>query len=117
MWSCAVLLAELFKKVERGDKACENLIDTLVFSGTQCFPLSPNKNKTLEPDGFSTTDGHILESIFDMIGTPSEVDLSFVTDESALAFIKEFKPRKAVDLKTKFPHISDKGLNLLKMML
>jgi len=52
-----------------------------------------------------------------MIGTPSEVDLSFVTDESALAFIKEFKPRKAVDLKTKFPSISDQGLNLLKMML
>jgi hypothetical protein len=51
MWSCAVILGKLFMKVKRGNKNTENLIETLLFAGTQCFPLSPKQNEPLEADG------------------------------------------------------------------
>jgi hypothetical protein len=61
--------------------------------------------------------GHILESIFNMIGTPTEVDASFITDKSALDYLSKFKARPAVDFKVRFADILDQGLNLLTMML
>ena len=43
IWSCAVILGELFLKVERKDlKAKSNGLQELLFSGEHCFPLSPS---------------------------------------------------------------------------
>jgi len=52
-----------------------------------------------------------------MIGTPSEVDKSFITDQSALDYLSKFKPRPATNLRKRFTRITDSGLNLLSMML
>jgi hypothetical protein len=41
-------------------------------------------------DGFPTTEGHVLESIFDFLGTPTDIDLSFITDENAWIYMKKF---------------------------
>jgi hypothetical protein len=33
-----------------------------------------------ESDGLPATKGDVLESIFDLIGTPDEAEISFITD-------------------------------------
>ena len=55
--------------------------------------ISVNKI-VFEPDGLPATKGDVLESIFDILGTPTELDLMFVTDEHALAYLKKFKQRQ-----------------------
>jgi rfaE bifunctional protein nucleotidyltransferase chain/domain len=39
-----------------------------IFNGGHCFPLSP-KRVVFDPDGLPSTEGDVLESIFDLIGT------------------------------------------------
>ena len=53
-----------------------------IFSGSHCFPLSPKK-VVFDADGLPSTEGDVLESIFDLIGTPDETDLAFITDIQA----------------------------------
>ena len=88
IWSCAVILGELFLSVERKQ---------LLFSGQHCFPLSPSKKTTSYMHGLPETEGHIMEMIFDLLGTPSEADQSFVTDSLARAYLKKFKTRARCD--------------------
>ena len=47
--------------------------------------------------GLPETEGHIMEMIFDLLGTPSEADQSFVTDSLARAYLKKFKTRAPSD--------------------
>lgn len=54
--------------------------------------MSP-KNARIEEDGFPTTEGHVLESVFDLIGTPSDLDLSFISDENAWKYMRKFAHR------------------------
>ena len=49
-----------------------------------------------------------------VLGTPSENDLSFITDPTALQYIKEFPTgQQMVDFKSKFPYASDEALDLM----
>ena len=92
IWSCGVIMADLFKYIcedENNKKVQIKRPSLQIFHGTHCFPASP-KNARIETDGFPTTEGHVLESIFDIIGTPNELDMSFITDESASIYIKKF---------------------------
>lgn len=87
IWACGVIFAELSRYISQ-----QNLQVLQIFSGSQCFPMSPRGTK-MEADGYPSTEGHVLESVFDLIGSPKEVDLSFITDKDALAYIKKFKSR------------------------
>lgn len=86
IWACGVILAEMFKKIE-------NLHDPTpdqsfhVFNGNYCFPLSPNHNNKLSSDGLPKTSGDVLKSVFELIGTPDESDLSFISDDQAKLYI------------------------------
>jgi hypothetical protein len=85
IWSCGVIMGDLFKYLCREDSQKESINGEKrksalqIFSGDHCFPLSPKKVK-FDADGLPSTQGDILESIFDLIGTPDEADISFVTD-------------------------------------
>ena len=82
IWSCGVILGELFLKVQSKDSQAKEIgLQELLFYGTHCFPLSPVQSKLDRLTGFPSTDGHILQMIFDLIGTPTELDLSFVSDK------------------------------------
>ena len=86
IWSCGVIMGELFKYISKpvqdanGEKKRPSL---QIFNGYHCFPASP-RDTTLELDGFPPTEGHVLDSIFDLLGTPTELDACFVNDEKAL---------------------------------
>lgn len=119
VWSCGVIIADLFKYI------CQDCQDPVsdkrkrslqIFHGGHCFPLSP-KRVVFDADGLPSTDGDVLDSVFDLIGTPSDLDLSFITDAHALTYIKKFKKRPRPNLQTIFPKISSEGLHLIEQML
>ncbi len=64
-----------------------------------------------------TQRGDQLDHIFNMIGTPTADDMSFVTDEKAIRYLERFKPRAPSNLREKYPSGSDAGLTLLSKML
>jgi len=57
-----------------------------LFPGKQCFPLSPGNDSEIKvtSNGFPISSNDQLARIFSLIGTPTEDDKSFVTDEKAL---------------------------------
>lgn len=61
-----------------------------LFPGTSCFPLSPDSNARAKKSGFPVTLQDQLNMIFEVLGTPTEKDLSFVTDDKALEYLKSF---------------------------
>ena len=61
--------------------------------------------------------GDILDSIFDLIGTPGASDSQYISDEIAQNYIKKFKPRAAMDFKAHFPEICPAGIELAKSLL
>ena len=71
-----------------------------LFPGKYCFPLSPNKKVDIDEQGIPLSQrSDQLELIFNLIGTPSEEDLSFVTDEKAIKYLQRFNPRPPIDLR------------------
>ena len=53
-----------------------------------------------------------------VLGSPTEEDLSFITDPTALNYISEFpKNQKGEDFKKMFPYASSQALDLMKGMI
>ena len=88
-------MGELFLKVERGPNILtkEDKFQELLFSGHHCFPLSPKDEFEYDQNGLPETDFHILEMVLDHLGSPSDIDMSFITDNQAMNYIKKFKKR------------------------
>lgn len=52
------------------------------------------------------------------LGTPTQEDLSFVTDQTALNYLNEFPKHEAGrNLKEDYPYASDMALDLMKRMI
>ena len=53
-----------------------------------------------------------------VLGSPTEEDLSFITDPTALNYINEFpKNQKGEDFKKMFPYASTEALHLMREMI
>ena len=115
VWSVGCIFAELLSMMK------ENVANALdrkpLFPGSSCFPLSPDSNPTVKKNGFAVSTNDQLNIIFDIIGTPTEEDASFVTDYKAAEYLKTFTPRPRADLSKTFPGISDPGFDFLNKML
>jgi mitogen-activated protein kinase 1/3 len=59
----------------------------------------------------------VLDSIFDLIGTPTETDIAFICDQQAANYIRKFTPRPKPNLKEIFSCVSEEGIHLLTQML
>lgn len=88
IWGVGCILAELLQKTQEhmGDSNCSK--DQPLFPGKSCFPLSPDKHSKRKGSGFTEKDQ--INVIMSVLGTPSLDDLSFVTDPTALNYIKDF---------------------------
>jgi mitogen-activated protein kinase 1/3 len=75
MWSVGCIFAELLGMMK--ESAPTYLDRRPLFPGKSCFPLSPDKHVQ-------------LAVIFEVIGSPSEEDKSFVTDVKALEYLEAF---------------------------
>ena len=117
VWSVGCIFAELMMMIK--ENAPTFLDRQPLFPGKFCFPLSPpgsNKVKVNE-FGFPNEKTDQLNVIFDVIGTPSEEEMDFITDPNGILYLKSLKVRQKKNLKTKFPGSSDDALDLLEKMI
>ena len=117
VWSVGCIFAELMMMIK--ENAPTFLDRTPLFPGKFCFPLSPpgsNKVKVNE-FGFPNEKTDQLNVIFDVIGTPSEEDMEFITDPNGILYLKSLKVRPKKNLKSKFPGSTEDALDLLDKML
>jgi mitogen-activated protein kinase 1/3 len=113
IWALGVIIYELLAFVFSNKKQGTA---HHAFKSDRCFPLSPCA-VIYESDGLPSTDGDLLDAIFDLIGTPQEADLAFIRDELTGEYLKKFKPRAARDLTSEFPELDPAGIELLRRML
>jgi len=58
-----------------------------------------------------------LAVIFAVIGTPTETDKSFVTDQKALEYLETFQHQSKIDLVSKYPGSSPEAIDFLNRVL
>lgn len=116
IWAAGVIWGELLCTLEEN---CTNPKKRrCLFPGRYCFPLSPDIMADCDEQGIPLSQRNDqLDLIFKMIGTPSEAEMSFVTDSKALAYLQKHQAKPAMDLREKFPGGSDDALRILKSML
>jgi len=88
-----------------------------LFTGNQCFPLSPGPSSEKNQDGLPIDPNDQLAKIFSLIGTPSEEDKSFVTDELALKYLNVYTYQPRVDLQSKFPGTEANAIDFMDRLL
>lgn len=117
VWSVGCIFAELMMMIK--ENAPTFLERTPMFPGKYCFPLSPPGSSKIKVNqfGFPNEKMDQLNIIIDVIGTPSEEDMQFITDPNGIVYLKSLRTRPKINLKTKFPGSSDESLSLLDKML
>lgn len=54
----------------------------------------------------------------EVLGSPTEEDLSFITDQTALNYIKEYPTNyKGIDFEQRFPYASKNAIDLMRKMV
>jgi mitogen-activated protein kinase 1/3 len=91
-----------------------------LFPGKSCFPLSPPKDQSCimkTNHGYPVDSRDQLNLIFDVIGTPSEEDMGFITDQHAKEYLRSFEKKEKRNLKERFMGSTDESLDLLMKMI
>ena len=114
VWSVGCIFAELLSMIKENAATYQDRQP--LFPGTSCFPLSPDHRAMMRKDcPFSSSDQ--LMVIFEVLGSPSEEDCSFVTDPKALEYLKTFPLKKRIDFSQKYPGVTPEALDLLNKTL
>ena len=93
-----------------------------LFPGESCRLLSPSfadEDQGLKEYSDKDNKNDQLGKIFQVIGTPvNDEDLSFIKDDTAIKYLKCFKPCPRQNLgELMYPAVDKKGIDLLSMML
>lgn len=115
MWSVGCIFAELLGMMKQS--APTYLDRKPLFPGKSCFPLSPDRHARIQTNGFPVARDDQLAVIFDVLGTPNDEDISFVTDAKAVGYLKSFTPNERTDMAAKYPGANAEGVDLLNRML
>jgi len=119
VWSVGCIFAELMMMMK--ENAPTFMDRAPLFPGKSCFPLSPPGKKKVKVNefGFPNEKADQLNVIFDVIGSPDEESMGFVTDPNAVLYLRSLSQKKKnkINFKTKFPGSSDESLDLLQKML
>jgi mitogen-activated protein kinase 1/3 len=115
VWSVGCIFAELLGMMK--ESAPTYLDRKPLFPGKSCFPLSPDKHAKEEKSGFPFSKNDQLAVIFQVIGTPLEDDISYVTDQKALEYLATFPKSERVNLATVYPGAGEEAIDLLHKIL
>ena len=119
VWSVGCIFAELMMMMK--ENSATFMERTPLFPGKSCFPLSPPGKNTVKLNeyGFPNEKADQLNVIFDVIGSPDEESMGFVTDPNAVLYLKSLsqKKKKKINFQSKFPGSSVESLDLLQKML
>ena len=90
-----------------------------LFPGKSCFPLSPSTSTKPKKskNGFPADSNDQLAMIFNVIGTPSVEELSFVTDNMAWEYLQSFQYVPRADLSAKYPGACNLSIDFLNKTL
>jgi mitogen-activated protein kinase 1/3 len=116
VWSLGCIFAEGF--MMNRENVPNYLERSPLFPGKYCFPLSPNvRKRKAASSGKSPFSDDQIFYILETIGKPSEDDISFLTDENALKYMRSFDDHQAKDFQLMFPATPPEGIDLLRRML
>ena len=115
IWAVGCIFAELLGMMR--ENAPTFMDRQPLFPGKSCFPLSPAKQPTEQRQGFPFSSNDQLAIIFQIIGTPTDADKSFVTDLKALEYLEQFPPQSRADLKVKYPGATEESLDFIEKVL
>lgn len=115
VWSIGCIFGELLGMMK--ENAPTYLDRKPLFPGKSCFPLSPNNKLTEKRKGFPFSSTDQLNIIFQKLGTPSEDDRSFVTDQKAIEYLDAFPECKRVDFNEIYKGGGEEALDLLDKFL
>ncbi len=117
-WSLGCIFGELMTLLKDN---CVNPYDRKpLFPGKSCFPLSPPRDQTSIPrtnHGYPVDSRDQLNLIFDVIGTPLDEDMDFITDQHAKEYLKSFEKKPKKNLRERFMGSSEESLDLLLRMI
>lgn len=119
MWSLGCIFAELLwcNEYQQRNQNINKL--SYLFPGTSCFPLSPKKGddeKSYESIELSSKDQ--LKVIFRTLGTPSDLDKSFISTENTRDYLESICEHKHKNKLDKvFPNANPEAMILLKGLL
>ena len=114
IWSSGCIAAELQEMLKENND--NYLCRGPLFPGTSCFPLSPPKN---QEDGNKISKGKKdqLTIIFNILGTPQEKELNYISDPNALKYIKSFPFVMKQDFKEMYPKSGKDAIDLIEKIL
>jgi len=112
VWSLGCIYAELLGMLK--EHAATFLDRGPLFPGTSCFPLSPDTNARAKKSGFPVTSQDQLNMIFTILGSPTDEDLSFVSDDKALEYLRSFPNKVKCDYKVMFPAAPPEAVDFLE---
>ena len=114
IWSLGCVFAELFFMLKENEVEAKQRQP--LFKGDSSYPLSPSeKEKQMLGAPFTSKDQLIL--ILELLGTPKENDLSFISDIKAIEYVKSFPPTSKKHFQDIFPACGREELDLLTRML
>mmetsp|Transcript_1878 Transcript_1878/g.4043 ORF Transcript_1878/g.4043 Transcript_1878/m.4043 type:complete len:422 (+) Transcript_1878:3912-5177(+) len=115
VWSLGCVFAEMLRMIQ---EICPRYTDrSPLFPGKSCFPLSPDVSATSMRGGYPSSEHDQINMIFDVLGTPSEEDLSFLSDTKALRYIRAFPHKEPKSLALLFRGATNEEIDLLCKML
>ena len=80
--------------------------------------MSPgNLDNRRNDNEFSISKKDQLFKILSILGTPDDVDKSFITDETAINYVNEMNDNPKIEFESLFPSIPAEGLNFLEKLL
>jgi len=115
VWSVGCIFGELLGMMK--ENAPTYLDRKPLFPGKSCFPLSPNNKLTEKRKGFPFSSTDQLYIIFQKLGTPTEDDKSFVTDQKAIEYLDAYPTMERVDFKEIYKGGGEDSLDFLGKFL
>jgi serine/threonine protein kinase len=71
----------------------------------------------ISPSGLPCSSKDQLAKILYILGTPDEEDISFITDNKALEYIKSYPKCKRIDFKVRYPAAPKEAVDFLNRLL
>lgn len=115
VWSLGCIFAELLQmnkknKLDYRDRSA-------LFAGDSCYPLSPDMSLRYEQGNLKFSDSDQLIMITEILGTPTDQDLSFLTNSQALDYLSKLPTKRSKEFEQLFLGSTTEELKILKSML
>jgi len=113
VWSAGCIYAELVQMLNGGSPQQRGPL----FPGSTCFPLSPDHRHRYDGLFHSRGSREQLNVIFDILGTPSDVEVERLEGEESRQYIRCFARREGVGVRARLPLATTSAVDLLEGML